>query len=419
MEPTEIKAVRAFEILDSRGNPTLQAEVTLADGTRGRAAVPSGASTGRHEAHEKRDGDPGRYGGRGVRGAVAAVEGPIAERLLGRRAEEQAALDEALCRLDGTPNKENLGANAILGASLALCHAAAASRGLPLWAYLAEMTGQTPTLPRPMLNIINGGAHAKNGIEIQEFMILPLGAPSFAEGLERAVRVTRALERLLEERGLFCGVGDEGGFAPSLPRDEDALDLLMEATERAGFTPGGEIGFALDAAASDWRVENGFYRSPKQNQLRSPEALLDYWEGLVERYPILSLEDPAGEDDWELWKALTERLGGRVQLVGDDLFVTQEARLRQGFASHAANAVLIKPNQVGTLTETLSTIALAKKERFGVVVSHRSGETEDSTIADLAVGCGAGQIKTGAPCRGERTAKYNRLLRIEAELRER
>lgn len=418
MPITTITKVCGYEILDSRGNPTVQAEITLQNGAVGVAAVPSGASTGGHEACEKRDGDPAHYGGKGVRAAVAAVNGMLAQTLIGQDAADQQTLDRLLCQADGTEDKSNLGANAILGVSLATARAASQAEGFPLWQYLAAMTGQKPVLPRPMMNILNGGRHAPNNIDIQEFMIVPLGCPTFADGLERCVRVTHRLGALLEEAGLSCGVGDEGGFAPRLGCEEDALDLILRAAEDCGFRPGEEIALALDAAAGEWQTENGLYLLPKANRLRTPQELAEYWQHLTRKYPIISLEDPAGEDDWALWQQLTGTLGTEVQLVGDDLFVTQKKRLELGLARGAANAVLIKPNQVGTLTETLETVALAQQSGYGAILSHRSGETEDTTIADLAVATACGQIKTGAPCRGERTAKYNRLLRIEAMMAE-
>lgn len=418
MPITTITKVCGYEILDSRGNPTVQAEITLQNGAVGVAAVPSGASTGGHEACEKRDGDPARYGGKGVRAAVAAVNGTLAQMLIGQDAADQQTLDRLLCQADGTEDKSNLGANAILGVSLATARAASQAEGLPLWQYLAAMTGQKPVLPRPMMNILNGGRHAPNNIDIQEFMIVPLGCPTFADGLERCVRVTHRLGTLLEEAGLSCGVGDEGGFAPRLGCEEDALDLILRAAEDCGFRPGEEIALALDAAAGEWQTENGLYLLPKANRLRTPQELAEYWQRLTRKYPIISLEDPAGEDDWALWQQLTGTLGTEVQLVGDDLFVTQKKRLELGLSRGAANAVLIKPNQVGTLTETLETVALAQQSGYGAILSHRSGETEDTTIADLAVATACGQVKTGAPCRGERTAKYNRLLRIEAMMAE-
>ena len=418
MSITTITKVRGYEILDSRGNPTVLAEVTLQNGAVGAAAVPSGASTGGHEACEKRDGDPARYGGKGVLSAVAAVNGTLAQALCGQDAVDQKTLDRLLCEADGTEDKSNLGANAILGVSLAAAHAAAAAQGLPLWRYLAGITRRKPALPRPMMNILNGGRHAPNNIDIQEFMIVPLDCPTFAGGLERCVRVTHRLGALLEEAGLACGVGDEGGFAPRLGCEEDALDLILRAMEDCGFAPGEDMALALDAAAGEWQTENNMYLLPKANRLRTPQDLAEYWQHLTQKYPIISLEDPAGEDDWTLWQQLTETVGKGVQLVGDDLFVTQKKRLELGLARGAANAVLIKPNQVGTLTETLETVALAQQSGYGAILSHRSGETEDTTIADLAVATACGQIKTGAPCRGERTAKYNRLLRIEAMMGE-
>ena len=380
--------------------------------------IRSGASTGGHEACEKRDRDPSRYGGKGVRSAVHAVNDELARALIGRDAAEQKTIDRILCETDGTGDKSNLGANAILGVSLAVAHAAAAACRLPLWQYLTRFTGRRPALPRPMMNILNGGRHAPNNIDIQEFMVIPLGCPTFADGLERCVRVTHRLGALLEEAGLACGVGDEGGFAPRLKNEEQALELILRAIEDCRLRPGEDMALALDAAAGEWQTGNNMYLLPKENRLRTPHDLLEYWRRLTAKYPIISLEDPAGEDDWDLWRQLTEAIGKNVQLVGDDLFVTQKARLEQGLARRAANAVLIKPNQVGTLTETLETVALAQQSGYGAILSHRSGETEDTTIADLAVATACGQIKTGAPCRSERTAKYNRLLRIEAMLEE-
>lgn len=418
MSHTTITKVQGFEVLDSRGNPTVRVEVTLQSGAIGIAAVPSGASTGGHEACEKRDGDPARYGGKGVRSAVHAVNDELARALIWRDAAEQKTIDRILCETDGTGDKSNLGANAILGVSLAVAHAAAAACRLPLWQYLTRFTGRRPALPRPMMNILNGGRHAPNNIDIQEFMVIPLGCPTFADGLERCVRVTHRLGALLEEAGLACGVGDEGGFAPQLKNEEQALELILRAIEDCRLRPGEDMALALDAAAGEWQTGNNMYLLPKENRLRTPHDLLEYWRRLTAKYPIISLEDPAGEDDWELWRQLTEAIGKNVQLVGDDLFVTQKARLEQGLARRAANAVLIKPNQVGTLTETLETVALAQQSGYGAILSHRSGETEDTTIADLAVATACGQIKTGAPCRSERTAKYNRLLRIEAMLEE-
>ena len=391
MSHTTITKVQGFEVLDSRGNPTVRVEVTLQSGAIGIAAVPSGASTGGHEACEKRDGDPARYGGKGVRSAVHAVNDELARALIGRDAAEQKTIDRILCETDGTGDKSNLGANAILGVSLAMAHAAAAACRLPLWQYLTRFTGRRPALPRPMMNILNGGRHAPNNIDIQEFMVIPLGCPTFADGLERCVRVTHRLGALLEEAGLACGVGDEGGFAPRLKNEEQALELILRAIEDCRLRPGEDMALALDAAAGEWQTGNNMYLLPKENRLRTPHDLLEYWRRLTAKYPIISLED---------------------------LFVTQKARLEQGLARRAANAVLIKPNQVGTLTETLETVALAQQSGYGAILSHRSGETEDTTIADLAVATACGQIKTGAPCRSERTAKYNRLLRIEAMLEE-
>ena len=344
MSHTTITKVQGFEVLDSRGNPTVRVEVTLQSGAIGIAAVPSGASTGGHEACEKRDRDPSRYGGKGVRAAVRAVNDELARALIGRDAAEQKTIDRILCETDGTGDKSNLGANAILGVSLAVAHAAAAACRLPLWQYLTRFTGRRPALPRPMMNILNGGRHAPNNIDIQEFMVIPLGCPTFADGLERCVRVTHRLGALLEEAGLACGVGDEGGFAPRLKNEEQALELILRAIEDCRLRPGEDMALALDAAAGEWQTGNNVYLLPKENRLRTPHDLLEYWRRLTAKYPIISLEDPAGEDDWDLWRQLTEAIGKNVQLVGDDLFVTQKARLEQGLARRAANAVLIKPN---------------------------------------------------------------------------
>jgi len=408
-----VERVEAREILDSRGNPTVEVEVGLDTGHRGTAAVPSGASTGTHEAVELRDGDPGRYGGKGVLRAVANVNGEIAGALAGRDVMDQRALDERLIGLDGTPNKSRLGANAILGASLALARAAASAADRPLWMWLA--TEQGPRLPVPMMNILNGGRHAETNVDFQEFMIVPAGAPTFAEALRWGAEVFHALKALLHERGLSTGQGDEGGFAPQLERNEDALVLILEAIERSGHRPGIEIFVALDPAASELYRE-GRYHLAGEGRVLDADQMIALWDGWADRYPILSIEDGLAEDDWDGWQRLTARLGDRLQLVGDDLFVTNVARLEQGIKSGAANAILIKVNQIGTLTETLDTMAAAGQAGYGVVVSHRSGETEDTFIADLAVATGCGQIKAGAPSRSERVAKYNRLLGIEATL---
>ncbi len=408
----KIKAVTALEILDSRGNPTVRAGVELEDGSAGWANVPSGASTGVHEAHELRDGDPARYRGKGVLRAVEHIRGPLAQAVRGLEAADYRRVDLALTEADGTENKKRLGANGILAISLASARAAAASAGQPLWRWLCPQGKKL--LPVPMMNILNGGAHAKNNVDIQEFMIAPRGAATFGEGLRRCAEVYHALGAILEEQGLGTGVGDEGGFAPNLSSDEEALDLILRAIGRAGYRPGEELALALDAAASEWAKDGGVYRTPKGGRVYTREELAAYWEELAGRYPIFSLEDGAGEDDWEGWQLLTRRLGKKLQLVGDDLFVTNPARLRQGMEEGAGNAILIKPNQIGTLSETLDAVSLAQGKNWGVVMSHRSGETEDPVIADLAVATACGQIKSGAPCRSERTAKYNRLLEIEA-----
>ena len=413
----QIAAVHAREILDSRGNPTVEVEVALRDGARGRAAVPSGASTGAHEALELRDGDPKRYGGRGVLQAVSHVNGEIASAVRGLRADEQEALDRRLIELDGTPTKSRLGANAILGVSLAVAHAAAAGRGQPLFRYLGELAASPAAglLPVPMCNILNGGKHAEGSADFQEFMVMPLGASSFAEALRMAAEVYHALGRLIHERGLPTTVGDEGGFAPPGLANAEAVELVTRAIEAAGYRPGEDLALALDPATSEL-FEDGSYRLAREGRTLSSAELADLWEDWCRRYPIVSIEDGMAEDDWEGWRLLAQRLGDRVQLVGDDLFVTDVTRIERGIRERSANAVLIKPNQIGTLTETLAAIEAARRAGWAAVISHRSGETEDTTIADLAVATGAGQIKTGAPARGERTAKYNRLLRIEEEL---
>jgi len=412
----KIASVRAREVLDSRGNPTLEVDVALDDGSVGRAIVPSGASTGAHEALELRDGDPARYGGKGVLRAVANVHAVIGPALVGRSPFDQEAIDRLLLELDGTPNKSRLGANAVLGVSLAVAHAAAAARRLPLYQYLGGPDAHR--LPLPLFNILNGGRHARGGVDFQEFMVAPIGAATFAEALRWGAEVYHALGRLLEERGLATGVGDEGGFAPALGRNEDALTLVLAAIERAGRRPGDEVALALDAAASEL-YRDGRYHLSREGKVLSSAEMVSLWEDWCARYPIVSIEDGLAEDDWDGWRQLTERLGRDVQLVGDDLFVTSVERLQRGIEAGAANAILVKPNQVGTLTETLAAVRTARQARYAAIVSHRSGETEDTTIADLAVATGVGQIKTGAPARGERTAKYNRLLRIEEELGER
>jgi len=409
-----ITGVYGREILDSRGNPTVEVEIQLESGAWGRAAAPSGASTGKREAVELRDGDSQRYGGKGVQQAVRNVEETIAPEIDGMEASEQAGIDQALLELDGTPNKSALGANAILAVSLAVARAAADDAGLPLYAYLGGVGGRL--LPVPMLNVINGGAHADNGIDFQEFMLVPAGADSFSNALRMGVEVFHALKELLRSKKLSTGVGDEGGFAPALGSNTAALDLLMEAIENAGYRPGDDVALALDVAASEFAEDNGRYRLRRENVVLDSEELVTRYEALVDRYPIVSIEDPLGEDDWSGWGLLTKRLGGKVQLVGDDLFVTNPAIIQQGIQKSIANAVLVKVNQVGTLTETMQAIELAKRAAYGTVISHRSGETEDTFVADLAVAVNAGQIKTGSVARSERTAKYNQLLRIEEEL---
>jgi enolase len=409
-----ITGVYGREILDSRGNPTVEVEVQLESGAWGRAAVPSGASTGKREAVELRDGDTQRYGGKGVSRAVSNVEETIAPEIDGMEASEQAAVDQALLELDGTPNKSALGANAILAVSLAVARAAADDAGLPLYAYLGGVGGRL--LPVPLVNVINGGAHADNGIDFQEFMLVPAGADSFSNAIRMAVEVFHALKETLKEKKLGTGLGDEGGFAPALGSNTAALDFLMQAIERAGYRPGDDIALALDIAASEFAQDNGRYRLRREGVTLDSDELISRYEAIVDRYPVVSIEDGLGEDDWAGWAILTRRLGGRVQLVGDDLFVTNPAVIQQGIAKGLANAVLVKVNQVGTLTETLDAIELAKRAGYGTVISHRSGETEDTFVADLAVAVNAGQIKTGSVARSERTAKYNQLLRIEEEL---
>ena len=406
---SKIAVVRARQILDSRGNPTVEVDVQLESGAFGRAAVPSGASTGRFEAVELRDGDPQEYLGKGVTKAVQNVREEIGPALIGLDAADQSAIDAALVTLDGTRNKARLGANAILGGSLATAKAAAADAGVPLYRWVGGAGAHV--LPVPLLNVVNGGAHAANSLDLQEFMIVPGGAETFTEGLRIAVEVFHTLKVLLGERGLSTAVGDEGGFAPDFGSSEEAIEAILEAAERAGHLD--RISIALDPAMSEL-LAGDRYRFEGRDE--SSESLADYWAGLVERYPIVSLEDGAAEDDWPGWRGLTERLGDRVQLIGDDLFVTNVERFERGIEEQVANAILIKVNQIGTLTETLDAIALARSSSYGVVISHRSGETEDTTIADLAVATNAGQIKTGAPSRSDRVSKYNQLLRIEEEL---
>jgi enolase len=409
-----ISGVFAREILDSRGNPTVEVEVQLDSGAWGRAAVPSGASTGKREAVELRDGDAQRYRGKGVQRAVKNVEETIAAEIDGMEATEQAAVDQAMLELDGTPNKSALGANAILAVSLAVARAGADEVGLPLYAYLGGVGARL--LPVPLMNVLNGGAHANNGLDIQEFMLVPAGAESFSAALRMGVEIFHTLKDLLHERGLSTGVGDEGGFAPALGSNVAALDLFLVAIERAGYRPGEDVFLALDVAASELAEPGGRYRLARDGAVRSGDEMIAMYESLLERYPIVSIEDGLGEDDWGGWGALTRRLGARVQLVGDDLFVTNPAIIQQGIKHGIANAVLVKVNQVGTLTETLQAIELAKRAGYGTVISHRSGETEDTFVADLAVAVNAGQIKTGSVARTDRTAKYNQLLRIEEEL---
>ncbi|QDU84638.1 Enolase [Planctomycetes bacterium Pla163] len=407
---SEIESIHGREILDSRGNPTIEVEVWLESGAHGRAAVPSGASTGIHEAHELRDGE-GRYGGKGVLKAVESVNDEIERRLLGFDAFEQTAVDAAMIELDGTPNKGRLGANAILGVSLANAKAAAMEAGLPLYRYLGGVGARV--LPVPMMNILNGGEHADNNVDLQEFMIMPFGATRFREALRMGTEVFHALKGVCKDRGLSTSVGDEGGFAPDLGSNEQAIELILEAIEKTGLAPGVDVKIAIDAASAEF-LRDGKY--VVEGRGLSAEQLVDLYANWCEKYPIFSIEDGLDQDDWEGWVALTERLGDRVQLVGDDLFVTNAERLMMGVEKGAANSVLIKVNQIGTLTETLDTIAMAHREDYTCVISHRSGETEDVTIADLAVATNAGQIKTGAPCRSDRVAKYNQLLRIEEDL---
>jgi enolase len=411
----KINNIFAREILDSRGNPTLEAEVVLEGGVSGRAAVPSGASTGEREAVELRDGDASRYAGKGVLKAVANVNGEIAEKLSGFDAADQQGLDRRLIELDGRDNKGRLGANALLGVSLAAAHAVAHARGEWLYESLLRTSGREPGLPVPMMNILNGGAHADNRVDIQEFMVMPLGLPDFSSALQCGAEIFHALKATLKQRGLSTAVGDEGGFAPDLNSNEAALELLMTAIVEAGYEPGKQVALALDVASSEFYTE-GRYSLDSEGRAFAPEDFVEYLAGLVSRFPIVSIEDGMDENDWEGWKLLTDALGGAVQLVGDDLFVTNTSILKRGIDEGIGNAILVKPNQIGTLTETLEAITMARDAGFGTIISHRSGETEDVTIADLAVATGAGQIKTGSLCRSDRVAKYNQLLRIAGRL---
>lgn len=415
----EIVDVQALEILDSRGNPTIQVEVVLDGGFRGMASVPSGASTGSFEAVELRDGDKSRYFGKGVQKAVENVNKKIAKKIIGMNVYEQRKIDQELVKLDDTPNKSNLGANSLLGVSLAVAKAAANSLNMELYEYIGGI--QAKELPVPMMNILNGGKHSENNISIQEFMIMPIGEITFQERLKRGVEVYHTLKKVLKEKGYAVGVGDEGGFAPNLENEEQALDLILEAIKKAGYEPEKDIVLALDIASTEMYDEaqkigkEGYYFW-KTKQLKTKQEMIQYVIDLCDKYPIVSVEDGLAEEDWESWKELTSKLGNKVQLVGDDLFVTNPKRLRNGIEKNIANAILIKPNQIGTLTETLDTIYMAKSNGYKTVISHRSGETDDTTISDIAVGTNAGQIKTGAPCRIDRVAKYNRLLKIESEL---
>lgn len=412
----EIIDVYAREVLDSRANPTVEVEVELEDGTMGRAMVPSGASTGAFEAVELRDGDKSRYLGKGVLKAVQNVNEIIAPELIGMNVFDQTLIDKVMIELDGTENKGKLGANAILGVSLAVARAAAASLGLPLYQYIGGVNAKV--LPVPMMNILNGGKHADNNVDIQEFMVMPVGAESFAEGLKMGAEIYHALKKTLSSKGYNTAIGDEGGFAPNLKSNEEAIQVILEAVEKAGYKPYDEVRIAIDCAATELFKEDGKYHLDGEGRVLSPEEMVKFWEDLAAKYPIISLEDGLSEDDWEGWKLLTERLGNKIQLVGDDLFVTNTVRLSKGIKLGVANSILVKVNQIGTLTETIEAIQMAQRAGYTAVVSHRSGETEDSTIADLVVAMNAGQIKTGAPARTDRVAKYNQLLRIEDELGE-
>ena len=415
MDDLEIVKVTGREILDSRGNPTVEAEVQLLDGTVGRGAAPSGASTGEFEALELRDQDKSRYGGKGVRKAVGHIDTVISDTIIGMNASDIYGVDRAMMEADGTADKSSLGANAVLAVSIACARAAAASLRLPLYRFLGGAGGSR--MPVPMMNILNGGAHAANTVDVQEFMIMPVGAPSFSEGLRWCAEVFHGLAALLKEKGLATSVGDEGGFAPDLSGDEEAIGYILQAVERAGFQPGRDFVLAMDAAASEWKGERtGEYLLPKSGKQFTSAELIAHWKELCEKYPIRSIEDGLDEEDWDGWQQMTKELGQKVQLVGDDLFVTNTGRLSKGIALGCGNSILIKLNQIGTVSETLEAIGMAHRAGYTAVVSHRSGETEDTTIADLAVALGTGQIKTGAPSRGERTAKYNQLLRIEEEL---
>ena len=414
MTGKRILSVQGFELMDSRSNPTVGARVILEDGSCGFAISPSGASTGAYEAHEMRDGDSARYGGRGVLKAVSAINEIIAPALKGIAADEQRLIDKTMTELDGTENKSRLGANAVLAVSLAAAKAAAAHYGLPLYRYIGGINANV--MPRPMMNILNGGAHAANNIDIQEFMIIPFNICCFSEGLRRCSEIYHALGSILKSHGKATGVGDEGGFAPDLESDEAAIELIIEAIEKAGYTTE-NTKIALDVASSEW-YSGGEYLLPKRNIKMTADSLIDYYEGLAAKYPIISIEDGAAEEDWNGWKKLTDRLGKRMQLVGDDLFVTNVRRFKKGISEGAGNSILVKLNQIGTLSETLDVVELARENGYTAVISHRSGETEDTTIADLAVALNAGQIKTGAPCRTDRVAKYNRLLIIENELQQ-
>ncbi|HWR06908.1 phosphopyruvate hydratase [Sporomusa sp.] len=411
---TTIVDILAREIMDSRGNPTVEVDVLLEDGTMGRAAVPSGASTGAYEAVELRDGDNQRYLGKGVLKAVENVNEIITPEIIGMDALDQIGVDQAMLELDGTPNKAKLGANAILGVSMAVAKAAAAASGLTLYQYLGGANAKE--LPVPMMNILNGGKHADNNVDVQEFMVLPVGAESFAEALRMGSEIYHSLKKVLTGRKLATAVGDEGGFAPNLASNEEALKVIIEAIEKAGYKPGEQVMLGLDVAATELFKEDGNYHLEGEGVVKTPAEMVEYYSQLVDKYPIISIEDGMSEDDWDGWKLLTERLGSKIQLVGDDLFVTNVERLSQGIATRTANSILVKVNQIGTLTETFDTIEMAKRAGYTCVISHRSGETEDATIADIAVAVNAGQIKTGAPARTDRVAKYNQLLRIEEQL---
>ena len=416
MDYLEIEKVIGREIMDSRGNPTVEAEVYLVDGTIGRGAAPSGASTGEFEALELRDNDKGRYLGKGVTKAVENINTSINEVISGMDASDIYAIDKAMIKADGTKDKSNFGANAILAVSIACCRAAATALDIPLYRFLGGISGNR--MPVPMMNIVNGGCHAlSSGLDVQEFMIMPVGAPSFKECLRWCAEVFHALAAILKSRGLATSVGDEGGFAPALKSDEEAIETILEAVKNAGYEPGKDFMIAMDAASSEWKTGKlGEYKLPKAGTVYTSDELIDHWKKLVDKYPIISIEDGLAEEDWEGWELLTTRMGLDTQLVGDDLFVTNPERIREGIGMKAANAVLIKPNQIGTLSQTLEAVQIAQRAGWKTILSHRSGETEDCCIADIAVACGAGQIKTGAPCRGERTAKYNQLLRIEENL---